>query len=126
MAKTKRETATRALRLIGVVAQDEAATADEYAVAEDTLDTLYAELNSAHGFSMTFGTDAIPDEYFLPMARLLGVEVARDFGVNAEPFATALNRLRAVEHVYTRDMDLDDDGTTTEVEISGFDAGGYY
>ena len=127
MAKTKREIATRALRRIGVVAHDEAATADQYAVAEDALVSLYAELNASNGFSMTFGPDAVPDDYFLPMAYLLAVEIAPDFTRPApDRRNTALLRLRGADHVYVRDMDFNEDGVTTQDEIDTFDRGAYF
>lgn len=119
---------TDAFRGLGVTAVDEALQAHDYAVGKSKLDALFLELQTSPGMNWSALTvETIPEKYRIPLAQLLGCELAPAYGVSPEvPRATALVRLRAVQNVYTRDMDLDEDGTTTDDEECAFDKGAFF
>ena len=123
-----REIITDALRSIGVVAKDEPAQADDYAVGKAALDALFAELQTSPGMVWADLTvDTIPDAFRIPLGHLLGCDLAPMYGASpVSPRATAMIRLRAVQNVYVRDMDYNKDGTTTQAEMDAFDRGAYY
>lgn len=121
------ETVHLAFEALGEVAADEALQAHDYEYGMTLLEGLFAELPS-HGLSFSFTIDAIPVAYRKPLANLLAcdIEGAGRAGSAPYPRATALIRLRAVQNRYVRDMDLDDNGTTTEAETCAFDRGAYF
>jgi hypothetical protein len=121
MAKTRLDVIHQALRHLGVLASDTDASADDAAYTGGALDTLFAEIQNTQGITVTWALDATPDTAFLPLSRLLAVEVADHFEVPPkESFARAMGRLRAALIPDDRDdrRDLDDDGTITEAEIA--------
>lgn len=76
--KSGRQVIDRALKRIGVVAQDESATAEQYADAKETLDGLFAEINREA--PAPWSVDAgVPDYAFNALWRLLAVEIAADY-----------------------------------------------
>jgi len=93
MTKTRNDLAQRALQRLGVVGAGQAASAEDMAIALAQIDPLYAELVSRDvmaGVDM----DAIPDEYYLPLADRLAAELGPDFGIpNVDTQATEM-RLR--------------------------------
>lgn len=92
MDRTREETALRALRLIGVVAQDEPATADQMRGALDVLESLWAELLTEAPATWGLAT-GIPPEAFVPLAQFLAAELAPEYGV-AAPMTRARAKLR--------------------------------
>lgn len=93
MTKTRSDLAQRALQRLGVVAAGQAASAEDMAIALAQVDPLYAELVSRDvmaGVDM----DAIPDEYFLPIADRLAAELGPDFGIQNVDVASTEARLR--------------------------------
>lgn len=67
-----------ALRRINVVAEDEPATSDQEAYAGSVLDSIYAEIAN-ESYPLWFLTD-VPDASVRPLANLLAVEIAQDYG----------------------------------------------
>lgn len=129
MSKTKTDVVQMALRRLGVVASDTAASADDADFAGDTLDALFAEIQNTQGITITWTLDATPDNAFLPLSYLLAVEVAPHFMVQApESRATAMGRVRAALISDDREdrRDLDDDGTVTDAEIEADGRSVYY
>ena len=119
MAKTRLDVIHQALRHLGILASDTDASADDAAYTGSTLDTLFAEIQNTQGITITWALDATPDNAFLPLSRLLAVEVADHFEVPAkESFARAMGRLRAALISDDRDnrADFDDDGTVDAAE----------
>jgi len=86
---TRRDIATLALRLIGVSAHDEPATADEIAVADAMLTTIYSEIVAAFwtevdedGVETTdpeWTLANIPASVATPLAQVLAADVAPVF-----------------------------------------------
>jgi hypothetical protein len=67
-----------ALRRINVVAEDEPATADQEAYVGSVLDSLYAEI-ALESYPLWSLAD-VPDASVRPLANLLAVEIAPDYG----------------------------------------------
>jgi hypothetical protein len=119
MSKTRLDVIQKALRILGVLASDTDASADDSAYAGDSLDTLFQEIQNTQGVTITWALDATPDNAFLPLSRLLAVEVSDHFEVPPkESFAKAMGRLRAALISDDRDdrADFDDDGTVDAAE----------
>lgn len=92
MDRTRDETALRALRLIGVVANDEPATADQSQTALDVLESIWAEVRAEAQATWDIAT-GIPQEAFVPLAHFLAAELAGEYVV-AAPMTRARARLR--------------------------------
>lgn len=115
-----------------IVAVDEAAQAHDYAYGKSRLDALFLELRTfMTDFASPVTVDTIPEKYRIPLADLLGCDLAPAY--DATPVCarqTAMVRLRAAQNVWAdyRDgmMDLDDDGTVEEDETIAFDQGAYF
>ncbi|PJN96874.1 hypothetical protein CNY89_00020 [Amaricoccus sp. HAR-UPW-R2A-40] len=100
---------------------------EDYDFAARVLGALVAELVVAHRITLGFDLDNTPDRYLLPLADLLSHEIAGQYEVTPQGSKTgALMRLRAVHNPYVRDMDLNDNGATSEGEITAFDRGAYF
>ena len=124
-----RDVATLALRRLTVVAHDEAPEAVMASGAKDELERILADLNGPWGgCTLTFDIeDEIPAAYVFGLAGLLAARLAPIYTVPApEAEKTALMRVRAVNLPYVRDMDLDDDGETTDEEVEAVDRSAYY
>lgn len=129
MSKTRLDVIQQALRHLGVIASDTAASADDESYAGTTLDTLFTEIQNTQGITITWALSATPDNAFLPLSRLLAVEVADHFEVSPkETFARAMGRLRAA--LITDDRadrrDIDEDGTISTGEIEADARAVYY
>jgi hypothetical protein len=120
MTKTKRDIATAALRHLAVLSADEPAQAADYAYAVDMLDSIAAEMAGAQGLTMPSDLDATPDALLLPLSRLLAVEVASYYAIQAEPRSRAVGRLRAalISNDLPDSRDTDEDGTITDAEVA--------
>jgi hypothetical protein len=125
---TRQEIVALALNIIGVAATDDPVQASDYATTNRVLDGVFAELQGPWGgCTFDFALEAVPSAYLMPLARMLAVRVAPLYArPEPEPEKTALVRIRAVNLPYVRDMDYDEDGTTTQVETDAFDAGAYF
>ncbi len=78
MQRTRQEIATRALRMIGVTAEDEPPSADQMAAALAVLDGLWGELLAEvrPTWDIVTGT---PAEGFVPLASWLAAELATEY-----------------------------------------------
>lgn len=107
----------RAFRILGIKAEDEALTADQLANGGDVLDSLYAELGNET--TISWALSATPDKSFQPLAMLLAVELAGEYG-RPRPATRGLawRRFMATVRSDNRDdfRDLDDDGTISTAE----------
>ena len=92
MDRTRDETALRGLRLIGVTAADEPATADQMASALTVLDSIWAEVVSGVAADWDIAT-GVPAEAFVPLAHFLAAELAGEYGVTS-PMTRSRARLR--------------------------------
>ena len=77
---TKLDVITAALRLLGVLASDEEPTADQYAMGDLYLASIFEEVEAEAG--LPFSVDAVPVNAFLALSRLLAVDLAAPFLVN--------------------------------------------
>ena len=114
---TRLEVIERAFRILGVKAEDEGLTADQYANGGDVLDSLFAELGNEATISWTL--DTTPTMSFQPLAMLLAVELAGEYSA-PKPTTRGLawRRLMATIRSDNRDdvRDLDEDGTISDEE----------
>ena len=96
--QTRRDVIELAFRRIGIVGEDEPATADQYASADALLRQIEAEID-APDWSAGF-----PDNVSYQVAMLLGVDLAQAFSVAPKDRrGRALIRLRAVTNPDDRD-----------------------
>lgn len=99
--KTRKQIIERALRILGVLAYDDALTAEQEQEAGCVLDSVFAKMNAdIPGVSFAPVTD-VPEEAFVPLANLLAAHMAPDYGV-----AAPVSRARAwldVRAVYVKD-----------------------
>lgn len=82
MERTRDEVALRALRLLGVVASDEPATADQAQGALMVLDSIWAEVRDEAQATWDIAT-GVPQEAFVPLANLLAAEMAGEYATPA-------------------------------------------
>lgn len=110
--KSSKQVIERALRILGVLASDEPATADMTSNAKAVLESIVAEMSAALPlvpFSLVSG---VPLAAFEPLARLLACDIAGDYGLAApQPRARAWLRVRAL---YVTDDRLEDTGGTQD------------
>lgn len=102
--KTARQVIDTALKRIGVVAQDESATAEQYADAVAILDGLSGEIEAEAPAPWSVAS-GVPDFAYNALWMLLAVDLAGFYGV-AQPMGrgAALARVMAtVRRHYTRD-----------------------
>ena len=74
---TKTDLIRRAFRFLGVVADDEAMTADQEVTGSDLLDSIYAELSNEAPPSFTI--EDVPAESATPLAYLLAADLAAQY-----------------------------------------------
>lgn len=79
--KTRLDVINRAMRRIGVKAEDENLTADQITSVGEVFDMLVARLDTE--VSLTFTSASVPDEVFIPLANWLAASVADDYGVQS-------------------------------------------
>ena len=79
MPKTSNEVCTEALRLIGVVAEDEPMTGDQFSRAQSHMTDIFATLNNTKGLAFTWTIETVPDGAFLPFARAIGGSVCTTY-----------------------------------------------
>ena len=77
--KARIDVINRAMRRIGVKAEDETLTADQIESVGEVYDGLIAELNTE--VRLPFTGAFVPERVFLSLANLLAVEIAPDYGV---------------------------------------------
>ncbi|ARO14430.1 hypothetical protein BVG79_01084 [Ketogulonicigenium robustum] len=94
--KTKKQIIERALRSIGVLAQDEPATAEMEQQAGMVLDSLWAEINAAMPGATFDPRAGVPDEAFVAVAQLLAAEIAPDYDRAGPSRSRAWLRVRAL------------------------------
>lgn len=118
MPRTSLNVAEKAHRLLGLLSVDETPSADQYAYAADTLEALFAEMQTVQGMTPTWTVETVPEAAFLPLSQLLAVEIGQHYGVQTETRARAVMRLRA--YAFENDIvdlrDVDEDGTVSEAE----------
>ncbi len=78
---SRTDLATRVLRDLGLIAAEESPSADDLAFAEETVESVYAEL-ALRGISLPNGSDqALPDQHLVCVARRIALDVAPAFGL---------------------------------------------
>ena len=104
MAKTSNDVCAEALRLIGVVAEDEAMTADAQARAYAHMVDIFATLNNTEGLAFEWTVETVPDGAFLPFARAIAGSVASSYGAS-EAAAIAAAMIDPQKSIYEIGMD---------------------
>jgi hypothetical protein len=92
MDRTREETATRALRMLGIVASDEPPTADQMDGATMVLGSIWAEAMQEARAAWDIAT-GVPPEGFVPLANWLAAELAAEYAV-APPMSRGSAKLR--------------------------------
>ena len=77
--KARIDVINRAMRRIGVKAEDETLTDDQITSVGEVYDMLISELGTE--VLLPFSGAAVPFKVFIPLANLLAVEIAPDYGV---------------------------------------------
>jgi hypothetical protein len=90
---TKAELATRSLRAWSLIGADETPTAVDIQHVEETIDSVFAMLPRKGIRVWDTTVDATPDEYYVLMARYLGLYYAPDFGAISAAEAEAAKPL---------------------------------
>lgn len=123
---TRADVIALALRRLGVVAADEAPDADAYAYCDRVLVSIYREMEEQ--VTMPFELSDIANQYLVPLANLLAVEVAQHYAVQAEPRSRAWSRFRAtiVDDDRPDLRDLDEDGTVSDAEAQAWGRAAYF
>lgn len=124
---TRNEVITLALRRLGILASDRAASADQVDYCNDELTVAIAHLEGPHG--LTIGSGDIADNIASGMSHLLAANVAPHYGVNPiKSEAAAIGMIRAAllpdDRVDSRD--LDDDGSVSEAEADAAKRAEFY
>lgn len=66
--------------MIGVVAEDEAATAEQGVRAKAHMDDIFAHLDETEDLALTWTVETVPDGVFLSFARAVAGSVASTYG----------------------------------------------
>lgn len=109
MDRTREEVAQRALRLIGVCAIDEPATADQMQEALSVLDSVWSEMlfEAQADWDIVTG---VPPHGFVALSHVLAAELAAEYGV-AAPMSMARAKLRLLAAIREPMPDCDTDCT---------------
>jgi hypothetical protein len=118
MAKTRADVILLALRRLGVVAEDEAASDAMVINVGDVLDTLFEEVEASK--TLTWDLTAVPGSAYNALANLLAVEVAPQYPPAVPPYPRSIAWQRLMGVIRPDDRadirDLDDDGIVDEDE----------
>lgn len=79
MSKTSTEVCSEALRILGVVAVDEAATAEDVARTKEHMADIYATLDDTEVLALDWTIETVPDGAFLSFARAIAGSVASTY-----------------------------------------------
>lgn len=78
---SRSDLAVRVLRDLGLVAAEETPSADDQTFAEETVESVYAEL-AAVGISLPDGSDqALPEKHLVCVSKRIGLDVGPAFGL---------------------------------------------
>lgn len=81
MTKTSQDVTTEALRMLGVLALDEAANADDHARCKTHFEAIYAELDDTDLAALEWTIETVPDRMFLHAARAVAGSVCTAYGL---------------------------------------------
>lgn len=128
MPKTRAEVITSALRRIGVVAEDEAASTAMETNTGEVLDTLLAEVEAAK--ALTWDLTAVPDEAFIALSNLLAADAAPLYPPAQAPYSRGVAWMRLMGVIRPDDRedyrDTDDDGTISDAEADAGERARFY
>jgi hypothetical protein len=108
MPRTRRDLVAEALVNLGILAAGQQPDAEDFEAVDNKFDTLMAWLEATLIIDLDNTIDAIPDEWFNPLAVLLADEAALSFGLPGvpaaqgapSPVAAAIDKLRLA--IYAR------------------------
>jgi hypothetical protein len=97
MAQTRNQVIDRALRMLGVLAEDIEASTAQRAIASEVLEGILWETRT-EAFAAGFGPDRFPDEIVGPLSALLAVDLAPQYPLVAPPMPRhrAVSRIMAI------------------------------
>lgn len=98
---TRADIVEMAFRRLGLKAEDQEITADQFAYASGVLDALHAEVSETA--PVPFWPDGVTDTAALGMASLLAAELGPSYMVPSEPRGRAMARLLAAIRSDTRE-----------------------
>jgi hypothetical protein len=106
--RTRRDLVNAALVNLGILAAGQQPDAEDFEAVDDKFEPLIAWLEAAQIIDLDLTIDAIPDEWFNPLAVLLADEAALEFGLpgmpaapnSPSPVAIAIDKLRLA--IYAR------------------------
>lgn len=90
MTKTSTEVCTEALRIIGVVAVDEAATIADVTRAKAHMDDIFSTLSDTEVLALDWTVETVPDGAFLPFARAIAGSIASSYNRSQRAAEAAL------------------------------------
>ena len=82
MTKTSLEVTSEALRTLGVLAEDEAASADQYQRAKAHLDGIFATLDETYSLAPEWTVETVPDRLFLPLSQMVAGSLATGYALD--------------------------------------------
>jgi hypothetical protein len=100
--RTRRDLVNAALANLGILAAGQQPDAEDFEAVDDHFEPLIAWLEAAQIIDLDNTIDAIPDEWFSPLAVLLDDDAALEFGLpgvpappnSPSPVAVAIDALR--------------------------------
>ncbi|MEL6584051.1 MAG: hypothetical protein AAFQ36_09485 [Pseudomonadota bacterium] len=128
MTYNRTQLITEALQEIGVIADDQAATAGEVKRVGRKADALFSELKTMDGLTgITWTLETIPDAVFDAFSLWLAQRIAPSYEI-APPRGMPLSRIRSalLPDDRTDSRDLDGDGTISEAEAQAGLEARYY
>ncbi len=94
---SKKDLIHMALTHAGIIGVGETISGEDYAVAEQTADGLFAELKLDNGVPLAWDLDSVPPEVFLSLYTLLSVDLSPVFSVAPRANRGAIwGRLRGI------------------------------
>lgn len=128
MAKTSRDVATRALRLIGARGINETIAGEDYLYALEAMTNALAELQDQHSIPATWTVETVPDDVFLAFSSMTAAAISSAYGLQGPRRTAAIGRIRAalLPDDRTDRRDTDEDGTITDAETQAGKRAAYY
>lgn len=75
MTKTSQDVTNEALRMIKVLAVDEAATADDHARAKSHLEAIFEEIDEAYGLAPEWTIETVPDRLWPALSMMVAGDI---------------------------------------------------
>lgn len=80
MTKTSLDVTSEALQMIGILAVDEAASAEDHARTKEHLEAIYAELDETYGVAPEWTIETVPVRLWKPLAMMVAGDICTAYG----------------------------------------------